>query len=296
MTHVEFPVLLLGAGGFLGQHVAAALRASGRPVRGVRGVDLAALDAAGWDALLAGTGGVVNAAGRTAGPLDALVRANVQLLAGALDACTRAGVPLVQFASAAEYGRTPTGHAAHETDPAAPLSTYGASKLAGTVLLQEAVRSGRVRACALRLTNPLGHGISAGTLPGRAAQQLREAAQSGVTDLRFGPLGAERDFVDARDAARAALHLLDRLSDRAADVPDIINVGSGEARPVRDLVRGLADLSGYRGSLHEDAPGSPRSGDVPYQRADLARLHATGFRAQHSFTASLGTLLGAVPV
>lgn len=296
MAHAESPILLLGAGGFLGQHVAAALRAAGRPVRGVRGTDLAALDAAGWDALLAGAGGVVNAAGRTAGGLDALVRANVQLLAGALDAGARAGVPLVHFASAAEYGRTPAGHATRETDPAAPLSVYGASKLAGTVLLQEAVRSGRVRACALRLTNPLGHGISAGTLPGRAAQQLREAAQTGRTDLRFGPLGAERDFVDARDAARAALHVLALLDTPDSSVPDVINVGSGEARPVRELVRGLADLSGYRGPLHEDAPGSPRSGDVPYQRADLTRLHATGFRAHHPFHASLGALLGAVPV
>ncbi|MGM9322863.1 NAD-dependent epimerase/dehydratase family protein, partial [Deinococcus aquaticus] len=99
------------------------------------------------------------------------------------------------------------------------------------------------------------------------------------------------DFVDARDAARAALHLLAQLHAEVSTLPDVINVGSGEARPVRDLVTGLAAQLGYHGELLEDAPGSPRSGDVPYQRADLTRLHASGFRARHSFGDSLRALL-----
>ena len=291
------PTLLLGTTGFLGQHVASALRAAGRAVRPVRGVNLAALDASAWDDLLGDADGVINAAGRTAGPLSDLTQANVQVLAGVLDACGRAGVPLVHFASAAEYGRTPEQHAAAETDPAIPLSAYGASKLAGTVLLQEAVRSGRVQACALRLTNPLGQGMNAGSLPGRAAALLQDAARRGHAELRFGPLGAQRDFVDARDVARAALHVLDHLHHAGPSgpaLPDVINVGSGEARAVRDVVQGLAELTGYRGVLLEDAPGSPRSGDVPYQRADLNRLHATGFTAQHDFRSSLIALLGPV--
>ncbi|GHF38424.1 nucleoside-diphosphate-sugar epimerase [Deinococcus metalli] len=287
----DSPVLLLGAAGFLGQHVAATLRAAGRSVREVRGVDLAGLDDRAWDDLMAGTAGVVNAAGRTAGTLSDLTRANVLLLAGALDAAAHAGVPLVHLASAAEYGRTPDGHAAREDGLATPLSAYGASKLAGTLLLQQAVHGGHVRACALRVTNPLGHGMGAGTLPGRAAQQVLAA---GTAPLRFGPLGAQRDFVDARDVARAAVHVLDLLG-AGHTVPDVINVGSGEARPVRDVVHGLAALAGHRGPLLEDAPGSPRSGDVPYQRADLTRLHATGFTAQHTFDSSVMALLGPVP-
>ncbi|WP_309571699.1 NAD(P)-dependent oxidoreductase, partial [Deinococcus sp.] len=284
------PTLLLGAAGFLGQHVASALRASGRAVRAVSGVDLADLDAGDWNTLLGGTGGDINAAGRTAGPPDDHTRANDQLHAGALDAAARAGVPVVQFASAAEYGRTPDRYAARETDPAMPLSAYGESKLAGTILLQDAVRSGRVRACALRLTNPLGQGMNAATLPGRAAALLLGAARTRPPELHFGPLGSQRDFMDARDVARAAVHVLGLLGDDGMPsqvLPDVINVGSGVARPVRDIVQGLADLTGYRGELREDAPGSPRSGDVPYQRADLGRLHATGFTARHDLRSSL---------
>ena len=89
------------------------------------------------------------------------------LLAGVLEAAQAANVRLIHLASAAEYGRTPEGEASREDGPAQPLSPYGASKLAGTVLLQEAVRTGRADALALRLTNPVGAGMNPGSLPGR---------------------------------------------------------------------------------------------------------------------------------
>ncbi|WP_291430199.1 NAD(P)-dependent oxidoreductase [Deinococcus sp.] len=299
------PVVVLGAGGFLGRHVVAELRGAGLAVR-VPGLhaagrlDLTGLDRAAWDDLLRGSSGVINAAGRTTGSEAELEAANVQLLSAALAAAGRAGAALVTFSSAAEYGRTEDGHAAHETDEARPLAPYGHSKLRGTQALQRAVQQGQVRAAALRLTNPLGEGAGESTLPGRAARELRQATRLGLESVRFGPLGARRDFVDARDAARVALHLLGQL--RAEEpqnpqtLPDVINVGSGEARPVRDLVTGLAAQLGYHGELLEDAPGSPRSGDVPYQRADLTRLHASGFRARYSFGESLRALLhGAAP-
>ncbi|MGM9323153.1 NAD-dependent epimerase/dehydratase family protein, partial [Deinococcus aquaticus] len=153
------PVVVLGAGGFLGRHVVAALRGAGQAVRvpsphAAGRPDLTGLDRAAWDHLLRGSGGVINAAGRTAGSEQELEAANVHLLSAALSAAGRAGVPLVTFASAAEYGRTEDGHAAHETDEARPLAPYGQSKLRGTQALQRAVQEGQVRAAALRLTNP----------------------------------------------------------------------------------------------------------------------------------------------
>ena len=191
-------VLLLGAGGFLGGVIARELREAGVDVRTTSG-DLTALGPGDWARELDGADAVVNAAGRTFGSLAELTRANVLLLAGVLEAAQAANVRLIHLASAAEYGRTPEGAASREDGPAQPLSPYGASKLAGTVLLQEAVRTGRADALALRLTNPVGAGMNPGSLPGRAARELRAAAEQGLGSVRFGPLGAYRDFIAARD-------------------------------------------------------------------------------------------------
>lgn len=286
-------VLVLGARGFLGAQIVAELRAAGRAVRVTPPGDLTAASPQDWDGWLDGASGVINAAGRTGGSLSELTRANALLPAQVLEALTRTvpdgGVKLVHLASAAEYGAVPEDHASLEDDSARPLSPYGASKLAGTVLIEEAVRSGRVRAAALRLTNPLGAGIGAGTLPGRAARELTAAAREGRNTVRFGPLGARRDFVDARDLARAALHALD--SDALSGV---VNVGSAKARPVRDVVDGLAALIGFQGQVLEDAPGSPRSSDVPYQRAEISRLLNSGFTLRYTLENSLEALLRGV--
>ncbi|CAM2843280.1 NAD-dependent epimerase/dehydratase family protein [Deinococcus radiodurans] len=280
-------VLLLGAGGFLGGVIARELRDAGVDVRTTTG-DLTALTPADWAAQLDGASAVINAAGRTAGSLSDLTRANVLLLAGVLEAVQAADLRLIHLASAAEYGRTPEGEASREDGPAQPLSPYGASKLAGTVLLEEAVRTGRADALALRLTNPVGAGMNPGSLPGRAARELRAAAEQGLPSVRFGPLGAFRDFIAARDVGRAVLHFLH--GQPGEEARGVLNLGSGVARPVRDLVTELARIAGYGGDLLEDAPGSPRSGDVPYQRADLTALKASGYTPGEDLAAALTEL------
>lgn len=294
-------VLLLGAGGFLGRHLASALVGAGLWVHAPRG-DLSAAGAAEWDGFWADLPGdgppvIVNAAGRVAGTWDELTRANVLLTAGALAAAGRAGARLIHLASAAEYGRAPVGHASREDDPAAPTSAYGATKLAATVLVETAARRGDVDAVALRLTNPVGAGQSAQSLPGRAARLLLAARQAGEAQVRFGPLEAERDFFAATDVGRAALHLLP--GQPGAQVRGAVNLGSGEARSARWLVARLAALMDFGGEVTEDAPpaaqvASTRSADVPYQRADLSRLRGSGFVPTPDLDAALLALIASV--
>lgn len=281
-------VLLLGASGFLGHQIAAALKSAGLSVMPISGVDLCAVSEAQWDEWASGVQAIMNAAGRTGGSLTELTRSNTLLLARVLEVAQRHSLRLIHLASAAEYGRTPEGHASREDDPAQPLSAYGASKLAGTVLLEEAVRSGRADAVALRLTNPIGAGMNASSLPGRAARELRTAAQIGQAEVRFGPLGAMRDFVAAGDVTRAVLHCLPGQPGQS--LTGVVNLGSGEAVPVRSVVTILAELAGFIGTIQEDSPGSPRSSDVPYQRADISRLQQSGFVSQRSLREALTEL------
>ena len=73
--------------------------------------------------------------------------------------------------------------------------------------------------------------------------------QSGDGELKLGGLGAQRDFIDVRDVARA----VHAASLSAAQ--GVINIGSGRAVRLRDAAAVLARVAGYGGALHElDGP------------------------------------------
>jgi nucleoside-diphosphate-sugar epimerase len=274
--------VVLGANGFIGRHVAAALIGQ-RDVEVVGsglGTPLPGLERGWLDMdLLAGDGRleaelraarpefVVNCTGATAGTAAELVRLNVDTTAAILDAIAQSGTGarLIHLGSAAEYGPGPAGLAVAETALAQPVSAYGLAKLAATELVTAAAAAGR-DAAVLRVFNALGPGMPPGTLPGGALGRLTEAVAASSPRIEMGPLDSVRDFVDVRDigAAVVAACLTTRL-----DSP-IVNVGAGTGHTARELVVALAERVGFRGEIGEAAAGSPRSSDVPWQVADVS--------------------------
>lgn len=279
-------VLVLGASGFLGRWVTAALRATpglevvgwGRGGRSAAGgaptdLDLATSEvvaiARAIDAV--GPAVIVDCVGRTAGDPPDLVRAD--LLASANVIAAMLALPpmprLVHLGSAAEYGPGVPGRPVSETDPAEPATPYGIVKLAATRLVVAAREQAGLEAVVLRVFNPLGSGMPESSLPGAALGRLREALARGGGPLRMGPLDAVRDFVDVRDVGRAvaAACLAPALEE------PVLNVGRGEGRRAREVVVGLARRLGYGGGIEEDASAaSPRSASVAWQVADLSRV------------------------
>lgn len=275
-------VLLLGAGGFLGRHVAAAARrdreielvvhagrsSAGRN-RALSVLDLLEADDGELRDLLrrAAPDAIVNAVGATGGDRERLEALNVRLVARLLTALSEAApeARFVQLGSAAEYGATLRGAPIDEESLARPVSDYGATKLAATELIL-AARDHAIDAKVLRIFNPLGRGMAGDTLPGNAARLLHAAVLAGDQEIRLGPLDDYRDYVDARDVADAVL----LACVRALRFP-ILNVGSGEAVLTRDVVLRLVAIAGFAGQISEGAAGSERSLRVPWQQADIQR-------------------------
>jgi len=144
-----------GATGFIGRHLVDSLLHRGCEVRclvrnparaahlhrdGVRLVNGSLADVGAWQGALAGCDAVFNAGGLCmARSRDELFAINDRAVGELADACAafETPPPLVHVSSLAAAGPSPNGNTVRdERDGLAPVSAYGASKLAGDVALR----------------------------------------------------------------------------------------------------------------------------------------------------------------
>ncbi|MEU5976600.1 NAD(P)-dependent oxidoreductase [Streptomyces sp. NPDC047315] len=274
-------VVVLGGTGFLGRHVCAAFAATGADVAavsrsagpapgGVRHhpLDLLAADTAELARLCTGADTVVNAAGAVwGGSEQQMADANTHLVERLVRAL--ADLPgqrprLVQLGSAYEYGPAEPGAVTDEDHPPAPNTPYGRTKLAGTRAVLRAADERDLDAVVLRISVACGPGAPPNSLPGIVAAHLA----AGRTELRLAPLRAHRDLVDVRDVADAAVAAA--RADGSA-TGRVVNVGSGRAVPVRDLVDLLIELGGRPLRIVEERAAQGTRSDAPWLRLDVSR-------------------------
>ena len=271
MTGGRPRAVVLGGTGFVGRHVADAFAGAGHDVltvarrapAGPLRHRFTALDLGGTDPdtlarLLDAEDpvAVVDSTGSSWGlDPDRMAERCTRLSALLLDALRRAACRprLVHLGSVLEYGPQPSD----PRDTPAPDTAYGRAKLAATSAVLAAADAGDVDAVVLRLVNALGPGLPATSLLGRVAAVLAPAARAGVAArVELAPLEARRDVVDVRDAAEAVLAAAGRpVTGR------VLDVGRGEAVPVRTLVRLLVEVSGVPTTVVErSGPAGWRAG------------------------------------
>ncbi|WBB53782.1 NAD(P)-dependent oxidoreductase [Verrucosispora sp. WMMD573] len=267
MTGGRPRVVVLGGTGFVGRHVADAFADSGHEVLTVARrapadrrrhrftmLDLGRTDPQTLAGLLDGAGPatIVDATGSSWGLDPDRMAERCTRLSGLLLAALRrtdCRPRLVHLGSVLEHGPQPPGRLADPHRTPLPGTAYGRAKLAATRAVLAATEAGHVDAVVLRLVNALGPGLPATSLLGRVAGALVPAARAGVaTEVTLAPLVARRDFVDVRDAAAAVLAAAERpVTGR------VLDIGRGEAVPVRALVRLLVEVSGVPATVVERA-------------------------------------------
>jgi dihydroflavonol-4-reductase len=219
-----------GATGFIGGHVAQALRERGFDVRDER-VDL--LDAAGLDRVLDGCDALVHVAALYSyeAPPGQLERVNVDGTRCVLDAAARAGVSRIVVTSTAGTCGPVSGRAATEDDapPSWELSVpYKRTKLAAEQL---ALAAGAV---VVNPTAPVGEGDLRPTPTGRMVAGVARGRVRGYL------AGTGLNIVDVRDVALG--HALALEHGR----PGERYLLGGENLPLRELFTRIADIAGVR--------------------------------------------------
>jgi UDP-glucose 4-epimerase len=214
------------------------------------------------------------------------VVAAFELLESVLDA----GVPhFVLSSSAAVYG-APSRVPIEETDPTVPVNPYGETKLTIERMLASYGHAYGLKYAALRYFNAAGADADAGIgerhdpethlvpLVLDVAQKKRPSVTIFGSDYATPDGTCVRDFVHVVDLVEAHLAALHHLEQGGAG--GAFNLGSGEGHSVREVIDVARRVTGHAVEVVE---GPRRPGDPPVLVASPARaLRELGWRAKRS--------------
>jgi nucleoside-diphosphate-sugar epimerase len=283
--------LVTGGAGFIGSHVVQAALHEGHRVRVVddlstgdprrlpRDVELVRGDVADADLVARAARGaevVVHLAAHRAVPrsvADPLATdlANTHGTLCVLEAARAAGAGRVVLASSSSvYGSTTVLPTSEAVEPR-PASPYAVSKLAGEHYARVHAELFGLSTLSLRLFNVYGPGQSPDGPYAQLVARALDALRRGERPVVYGDGTQSRDLVYVADVARAV------LAAAASDAVGPVNIGSGRATTVLDVVAAAAQALDVRCEPHF-LPARP--GDVPHTCADARRAaEVMGWRA-----------------
>ena len=177
---------------------------------------------------------------------------------------TPPGTRVVVASTAAVYAPEDTPHN-EQTSPVGPMDIYGLTKWQTEQYTTYWAKKRNLAATIVRLFNVIGPGeTNPHILPAILAQALR-----GETTLGLGNCHPKRDYIDVTDVAGGFAAAA--LGKAMPGETDIVNLGTGEAWSVYELVEVLSEVSGQDFTIETD-PTRVRKSDRPFLAADNAKM------------------------
>ncbi len=281
-------VLVTGAGGFIGSHLAERLVAEGARTRAmvrytssgswgwldssaVKGeIEVVASDVTDADGVREAVRGVevvFHLAALIGIPYSyhaprSYVRTNVEGTLNVLQAAREQGISRVVHTSTSEVYGTAQRVPIDEDHPLQGQSPYSASKIAADKMAEAYHRSFDVPVAVVRPFNTFGPRQSARAVIPTVISQLLAGAES----LKLGNLVPTRDFNFVHNTVDGFV----RAAEADAAVGEVINLGTGREISIGDLVRLLMEVMGREVPVVEEAPRvRPESSEVDRLLADV---------------------------
>jgi dTDP-glucose 4,6-dehydratase len=305
------PVLVTGAGGFIGSHLVARLLGSGARVRAMVHGD--PRYRAGHLAIMAGgglevTGGDLRDAGfvrRAAEGMDTVfhlgavtsvaysydhaeetIATNTLGTVNVCEACRVAKVRrLVHTSTAGVYGDARDGAPITEDHPLIAHNPYTAGKLGGDFAAQSIHLAHGLPVATIRLFNVYGPRMGRFLIMPAVIEQLLRGPV-----LRLGDLRPTRSCVYVDDIVDAFL----RMATAEAAVGEVIHFGGGEAVSLVVLVERIAELMGMDYRIEQDpARVRPGKSEIFEQIVDCTKArHLLGWAAETGLDDGLSRTIG----
>ena len=198
------------------------------------------------------------------------------LTRGVLEAMRVCGVPTILYASGSGvYGDLGELEVQEDHGPLVPVSTYGASKLAGEALISSYVAMFDIIGRVFRFGNVVGPRQTHGVGYDFVRRLTDEPARLSI----LGDGSQSKSYIHVDDVLRAVL-----LADERAETPfAAFNVATGDYVTVREIADLTVEVLGLNpGSVTYEFGGGSRGwkGDVPVVRLNTDRLRALGWRCE----------------
>lgn len=304
-------VVVTGGAGFIGHHIVAKLVGRGHEVAVIDNlsrpspgglailkqlnVDLLKVDITDYAAMLEALNRLrPDAVVHSAALIDVAesvekphtyMHVNAEGTAAVTRAAISAGVEkVIYLSSAAVYG-VPKYLPIDEEHPTKPTSPYGASKLAGELVLESFMESlGKPEYVILRLFNVYGPGQNPSSPYSGVITKFIHAVTSGKEIVIYGDGEQSRDFIHVEDVVEAVIKAL-----TATEACVTLNIGTGMRTTINELAKLVMSVAGREVPVRH-AP--PRKGDIRHSVASVERARKVlGWEPRIGLVEGLRTLL-----